>query len=225
MKNSDLTKKVLRVLPLGLLFLVAGLASCNNDRETDSTLENSYGEGMVNSLDDRNKAPNDWTNAVSNEEGNIIFKLCDATLNPKLSFRKGENVVFDLVIENTSDNDLVLKRDFEGGDIILDSSCFCVYNEDGEIVGVPWTGVFCEESLQDTWYYPAHTIKHITCDWNQEWVGTSHPFCNGYDGEERRPCLPEGNYTVRFNVIYNTNIGKESYNYKNKEYIVCFKIR
>ena|GEM_PF-4976728 len=82
MKQNALFKNMRRTLPLCLVCLVAGLTSCNNDLETSSTLENSYGEGMVNSLDDRNKAPNDRTNAVSNEEGNIIFKLCDATLNP-----------------------------------------------------------------------------------------------------------------------------------------------
>ena len=197
------TKRLFLYLPL-LLALMIGSVGCSKDDCSENEGESS--------------------DVLTNEESNITFSLCDEAMTLKTSFREGENIVFVLSINNTSDSNLTIKRDFEGGDLILDSHFFCVYNAKGEIVGVPWTGVFCEESGQDTWYYPAHSTHNITCDWNQEWIGLSHPFCDGYDMDMRRPSLSKGDYSVRFTIKYNSNVGKEPKKMKSQEYIVHFKI-
>ncbi len=185
-----------------------------------------FGSVGCSSSDDgiSNRQPADKLDVTSNIEGNIVFNLCDITMKPKMTFIEGENIVFDMAIENTSDKDFCLRRGFEGGDLILDDRFFCVYNEKGEPVGTPWTGVFCEDINIDVWYYPAHTTRHIICNWNYEMIGSSHPFCDGYDNDNRRETLSAGNYYVMFNVKYNTNIGKTPQNYSEQKFIKHFTV-
>lgn len=174
------------------------------------------------SEDDTTAYPDSFTNI----EQTMTFRLLDGNMKETNIFKEDENIVFDFVIENNSENVFSLKRNFDGGDIILSNDFFSVYTEKGEYVGVPWTGIFCEESLQDTWTYAPHTIWHITCSWyaNNSYGYSSHPFCGGHEGDTHRRFLVRGRYYAKFHVKYNANVGQQPATMKDHDFIIHFEI-
>ena len=136
------------------------------------------------------------------EEKAIDFELQLCTLQGTSTreFNYGENVVFDLSIRNNSNNDITYG--IKDADIIFDENLFCVYSKNGNTIGLPWTGMYCEYSGQQTFVIPANSVKRIRCAWNMcEDINPSHPLCKGEDNI----LLPSGDYYTKFNIKYNKN--------------------
>lgn len=160
-----------------------------------------------------------------NEEGNIHFSLLNDDLKETRIFREGDNIVFDFSFENTSDFDLAINTDFDGGDLILDNDFFLVYKENGERVDTPYSGMFCEDILMPTWNFAPHTTYHIYCWWypraeNLQWLNM-WPTCGSGNNS---PHLPKGRYYCKFSVQYNTNIGHEPAVMRKQDYVIYFKV-
>jgi hypothetical protein len=197
-------KKIAYTISLLLTFLLA-ISSCSSDENKDSVY-----------------SPN---NTITNAEGNIKFQLFNEKGEETTMFRESENIRFSLILENSANSDLVLKKEFVGGDLLLDQDFFCVYKENGERVGVPWSGMFCDESLQQEWTFPSHSVWQINCFWYLSGTTTtSHPLCKGAGVGEDWPHLSKGNYYVSFTIWYNSAIGESSPLMKEQKYIIHFTI-
>ena len=162
---------------------------------------------------------------LTNNEGNIKFRLLNQDGVETTVFKKGENIIFDLSIENNTDVNWTLVYGFKGGDIVLGEDFFCVYKANGEYIGVPWSGMFCEESLQQEWIYLPHSIVHIKCPWYMDssiWIG--NPLCKGTVSGEDWPVLSEGSYYTAFSITYNKNLGLLSPDMKEQKFIIHFEI-
>ncbi len=159
------------------------------------------------SSDDISDDINNSVDSSNDPEGNVVvnFTTQDETGMAKTTFKEGENIVFDLEIDNKSDIAFVYLRSFEeGSDLVLDRDFFCVYDISGNRIGTPWTGMFCEYSLQKEWIIEAHSKYHIRCPWLlSEACYPSHPLCKGDDNR----ALPAGTYSISFNVSYNSLMG------------------
>ena len=132
----------------------------------------------------------------------LNFSLLNENGKESTIFKEGENVCFDLEIVNNGNSDFVYCLNFDGGDLVLDNDFFCVYTEKGERIGTPWTGMFCEMSLQKEWHIPAKTTHHVRCSWLSSSVFTNtHPLCKF----EESPSLSQGVYKVAFDVKYRTS--------------------
>jgi hypothetical protein len=188
-----------------LLFFTCGIISCNNDDFSDE--------------------PND---VISDENGDMVlkFSLLNVDGNETTSFKKKENIIFDLAIENRSNKDFIYHRNFEGdSDYSLDSDFFCVKTEKGKKVGVPWSGMFCEFSLQNDFTIPAGTTRHVTCSWLlQDDIRTTHPLCKGEDSftPSNQP-LSKGNYYTSFVVKYRAYHNDE--NLTEKKFTINFSVK
>lgn len=124
----------------------------------------------------------------------VDFQLKNSDGIECYDFKEGENVIFDLIITNNSDRDIFYGPN---ADIIFCNDLFCVYSDDGNSLGLPWTGMFCEYTGQQSFIIPANTIKHILCPWNLcKEIYCSHPLCKGEDKEK----LPVGGYNSRFSI-------------------------
>lgn len=138
---------------------------------------------------------------MNEEYGDIKlnFSLLNENGEETTIFKEGECVCFDLEIINNSNSDFVYCLNFDGGDLVLDNDFFCVYTEKGERIGTPWTGMFCEMSLQKKWHIPAKTTHHVRCSWLGSSVFTiTHPLCKF----EESPHLAPGVYKTAFDVKY-----------------------
>ena len=93
----------------------------------------------------------------------VDFQLKNSDGIECYDFKEGENVIFDLIITNNSDRDIFYGSN---ADIIFGNDLFCVYSDDGNSLGLPWTGMYCEYTGQQSFIIPANTIKHILCPWN-----------------------------------------------------------
>ena len=180
------------------------------------------------SSDDDNFPSNDIT---QNAEGNISFQLLNTKMESCTVFEENENILFDLKIENNLDGDFVIKRDFKGGDLILNHHFFCVYKENGEEVDVPWSSYFCEDILKDEWIYPSHASWHILLPWYMSFQNTCiedyspFPFCKGADEGRDWPILKKGKYYVKFSVAYNRAFKRQYEDIAEQTFIIHFKIR
>ena len=162
----------------------------------------------------------------TNDEDNITFCLYNKDMQKTVSFKEGENIIFDLTIYNNTDATWTIKRDFNGGDLVLDENFFCVYRENGERIGVPWSGMFCEESNQQEWSYSPHSVLHLKCSWYMDFsIATTHPLCKGADAGEDWLKLSKGSYYTKFTISYNTSIGQSTPVMKKQEFLIHFKIK
>ena len=156
----------------------------------------------------------------STEAISLKFQLCAIDGNATKVFKNGDNVVFDLAISNNSNSDITYGM--EGADIIFGNDLYCVYSDDGRLIGVPWTGMYCEYIGKRYFFIPAKTVKHVYCTWNMsEDFRSSHPLCKGEDKDK----LPVGSYYTKFWVEYNDNVGGSKKRMVTKNFKVGFKVQ
>lgn len=160
-----------------------------------------------------------------NEEGNIKFSLQNIKMDESIVFQENENIIFDVAITNDTNEDFILKKNFIGGDLGLDEGFFCVYREDGTKVGVPWSGMFCDESMQDEWRIKPSAIWHIRCPWYMSTTEhASFPLCKGGVSSFDWPHLTKGKYYTMFTIQYKHPFGSPSSKQKKQSYIIHFTI-
>ena len=91
-----------------------------------------------------------------------------------------------------------------GADLFLPSSddniIFCVYDKDGKMIGVPYSGMFCNFSLQTWMTIDSHSTYHLRCKWKEtgKYDDVTYPLCGCSD----LPDLPLGEYQVSFSIEY-----------------------
>ena len=163
------------------------------------------------------------TGCSNDDEDALIdfkFQLCTIDGNNTNVFTYGDNVVFDLLITNNSDCDITYGP--QDADIIFGEDLFYVYSKDSGGIGLPWTGMYCEYSLQRSFIIPANSAKHVYCTWNlSKEINTSHPLCKAEDNAN----LPIGNYYTKFSVKYNNKIGSSQKRMITKEFQTEFKVK
>ena len=105
----------------------------------------------------------------------LNFCLLNANGEEQTTFKSGDNIYFDLTIVNNCDtkmvytfeewNDRVVKSGIckNGADMFLPSAeeLFCVYDEAGKEVGVPYDGMFCQFTAQTWMTIEPHSTSHI----------------------------------------------------------------
>ncbi|MBR1656285.1 MAG: hypothetical protein IJ698_07745 [Prevotella sp.] len=158
---------------------------------------------------------------VDEESGDIKLNLSLLNENGKETtiFKEGECVCFDLEIVNNGNSDFVYCLGFDGGDLVLDNDFFCVYTEKGDRIGTPWTGMFCEMSLQKEWHISAKTTHHVRCSWLSSSIfTTTHPLCKF----EASPYLAPGVYKTTFDIKYRTS--SNATKLTNKKFNVKFRV-
>lgn len=165
--------------------------------------------GCSNEEEDERAVLIDYTFQLSTIEGNIT-KV----------FRYGDNIVFDLQIINYSDYDITYGS--VDADILLGEDLFYVYSKDGNGIGLPWTGMYCEYTGQRSFVIPSHSIKRVCCTWKLcKEISASHPLCKSEDNTT----LPIGDYYTRFSIIYNKNMGSTKKMMTEKIIQTDFKIQ
>lgn len=166
---------------------------------------------------------NDEDNNCGNDEDNNIsfnFLFQDENGHEKYIFKEGENIVFRLDIVNNGDFDI--SYGLKDADVIFGKDLFCVYSDNESIVGLPWTGMYCEYTGQKTFIIPANTVMHIYCPWYLcEDINSTHPLCKGDNTEK----LSVGNYYTRFSIEYNKNITSSNKQMTEKKIQVGFKVQ
>ena len=150
----------------------------------------------------------------------VNFMLQDENGVEKYTFYEGENIVFRLDIINNGDFDI--SYGLKDADVIFGKDLFCVYSNNGSIVGLPWTGMYCEYTGQKAFIIPANTVMHIYCPWYLcKDINTTHPLCKGDNIEK----LPVGNYYTRFSIEYNKNTTSSNKQMTKKNIQVGFKVQ
>lgn len=154
---------------------------------------------------------------VNDNEGICLsFRLLNEKGEETTTFNKGENIFFDLEIANNCDTTMVYTLEEwnervvqygvskNGADLFLPSSndniIFCVYDKDGKMIGVPYSGIFCYFSLQTWMTIDSHSTYHLRCKWQEtgKYDDVTYPLCGCSD----LPDLPLGEYQVSFSIEY-----------------------
>lgn len=152
----------------------------------------------------------------ANDEICCSFNLLNEKGEVSASFKKGDNIIFDFeIINNCSTpmictleqwNDRVAKRkgSENGADMLFskEEPFLSIYNEKGECIGVPYSGMFCDYSMQCWLPIDAHTTRHVLCPWRIDWSNpvwsVTYPVC----GVDEKEDLPVGKYRVTFKIMY-----------------------
>ena len=189
------------------LLITLGIVSCNKDDFSEEIYMND---------------------AISDEKSEIVlkFSLKDENGRETTTFKKNENIIFDLAIENMSNKDFIYKQNFEGdSDLSFGSDFFYVYTDKGKGLGAPWSSMFCEYSLQKEFKIPAKTTYHISCPW--QWtssVKATHPLCKDEDGvTPTAKSLSKGKYISTFSVKYRAYPDDE--NLTEKKFTIYFSVK
>ena len=151
-------------------------SSCSNDEDNKKNAKPSQGviETKADSTNTENKA--DTTNYVSismDEKDGIIMTLCllNSAGDSTVTFCEGEEIIFDLKIENTTDEHISIP----GGPWTLGYDTFRVYTVEGEDCGVSWT--YIEDWTEEMSYLWPFTTYHYQCPWYSDSVmKATYPF-------------------------------------------------
>lgn len=132
------------------------------------------------------------------ESGNpmvgVDFRLLNENGEPSTTFNYGDDICFDLVVDNRSDSPLAIGANSgadTGPNIVLGKDLFKVYSEQGEYVGVPWT------SIGASYVFVAISPKetaHLSCHWMAQ--KAQRPIEKNAQAEP----LPRGKYYTQFEV-------------------------
>ena len=188
------------VFLLSSLLIAMTFAACSNGSLVDDPEQpNQHQDG--NPINNSGEDPDEETEGDS-DDIRLHFTLLNDSGDKTNIFSEDENIIFDLEIENKSQKDFVYSYNFEGNsDLVLDKDFFCVYTEKGGKIGHPWTGMFCEFSMQKEWVIAAGETYHIRCPWMfTSNYNATHPLCKGDENIQK---LSEGSYYTSFSVTYN----------------------
>lgn len=156
----------------------------------------------------------------------LNFRLLNANGEEQSTFKSGDNIYFDLTIVNNCDtkmiytfeewNDKVIKSGIceNGADMFLPSAeeLFCVYDESGKEVGVPYGGMFCQYSAQTWMTIEAHSTSHLRCAWKE--TGRSEDITYPICGSSNMPDLSIGKYKVSFRIKYRNKANSPKSDFK-----------
>jgi len=122
---------------------------------------------------DNNNKPNITGIVASTEKDGVVMTYC--LLNTKgdttLTFSEGEEIIFDLQIENTTEQPIY----FPDGPSFLGYDTFRIYNDDGIDFGVSWT--YPPVWTYDMKYLWPSTPKHYQCPWySDDVIKATFPF-------------------------------------------------
>ena len=124
----------------------------------------------------------------------VKFSLFNEKGEETTTFKYGENIIFDLVIKNRTDQEVELLDSFDDSNYYINA--FIIYTSDGLVVGYPY------DLIRDAEPYllPRETIHWRTC-WMVNPTETTDyaPFISTALKEP----LPKGNYYTVFSFLYN----------------------
>lgn len=149
--------------------------SCSEKNEDNAPTSNPR-YAQTNNLSPGN--PNhvesiDEDNISSMEQDGVVMTYC--LLNSKgdttAVFAEGEEIIFDLKIENTTDQPIY----FPEGPGFWGYDTFRVYTSEGEDCGISWT--YIEDWTMEMKYFWPNTPKHYQCPWySEEVIKPTYPF-------------------------------------------------
>lgn len=166
----------------------------------------------------------------------LNFCLLNANGEEQTTFKSGDNIYFDLTIVNNCDtkmvytfeewNDRVVKSGIckNGADMFLPSAeeLFCVYDEAGKEVGVPYDGMFCQFTAQTWMTIEPHSTSHLRCTWKETGRNEdiTYPIC----GCANMPDLSIGKYQVSFRVKYRNKANHPESDFKTIAFNYNFSV-
>lgn len=123
--------------------------------------------------DEINPLPDITERVSSVEKDGVVMTYC--LLNSKsdtaVTFAKGEEIIFDLTIENTTDRHIPIP----GGPGTLGNNTFGVYTIEGEKCGVSW--IYIRDWTAEMPYLWPLTTYHYQCPWyNEDVIKATYPF-------------------------------------------------
>ena len=166
----------------------------------------------------------------------LNFCLLNANGEEQTTFKSGDNIYFDLTIVNNCDtkmvytfeewNDRVVKSGIckNGADMFLPSAeeLFCVYDEAGKEVGVPYDGMFCQFTAQTWMTIEPHSTSHLRCTWKETGRNEdiTYPIC----GCANMPDLSIGKYQVSFRIKYRNKANNPESDFKTIAFNYNFSV-
>lgn len=156
------------------------------------------------SSDDEQEQMKEMENREIIETGDVVrfsFCLLDKNGKPSNRFVEGDPFCFNLEITNNCDSPLY-GNSGDKGNLILGPDFFCVYSDNGQRIGVPYTGLYCQYRMYWCIVYPNETLS-LHCPWGEYGICdiVSGLFC----GINNQGFLPSGKYYVSFSVFYHPN--------------------
>ena len=153
------------------------------------------------------------------------FRMVDAGLQPKTVFKRGEQIVFELLFVNHDHATTEVQLDYAKADcdVTLGSDLFSVYREDGTFVGQPER---CAKGNNNITYYnpQASAARHYyLCPWSGNlWLELSQ--ANTRSSSSSPSVLPPGRYYCRFALEWNEKPGLPEAPKKEQTFRVNFVV-
>ena len=216
-KSKRMKKKFLffALMLMGISFTVV---SCSND-DDDIILPPIEGEGWQT------------TDATGKDDVVLNFRLTRSDGTPANTFRYGENICFDLKVDNKTNGMIFIqnqKRGDSGGqsDVVVGRNLFSVYHVGGEYVGRPFEEKTYEEGILSifTSTYPEIRLIVPSYTYDKEYPkDILNPYITGK--WETMNALPPGDYYMECTLWYSpTKADKELMHKKEHTFKVYFKV-
>lgn len=156
-------KKFYFVLPLfASISFIAVLSSSCSDKDEE-------GNAGINP----NTVTPEESIAVSAEQEGVVMTYCLLNSNgkPTTTFSEGEEITFDLKIENTTENTIYLPD----GPAFLGYNTFRIFTREGEDCGISWS--YPEHWTKEMKLLLPSNPKHYQCPWySDESIKATYPF-------------------------------------------------
>ena len=143
---------------LGISFLALFASSCSSNDDDNGNLD---------------KLPTLYRKIFTTEREGVVMTFC--LLNSKgdttVTFAPGEEIIFDLKIENTTDENILLA----GGPFTLGYNTFRIFTLAGEDCGTSWT--YPHVWTKEMPYLFAYRTYHYQCPWySEDVIKATSPF-------------------------------------------------
>ena len=215
LSKSKRMKKKFFIFALMLMGISFTVVSCSND-DDDIILPPIEGEGWQT------------TDATGSDDIILNFRLTKSDGTPANTFRYGENICFDLMITNNTNDTVFIERgnDNTHSDVVLGRDLFRVYRSNGDYAGRPFENTEFEESVLVVFYSKKPEIR-LTIpsyaydkDYPEDML---HPHITGK--WEAMNTLFHGSYYTEFTVwYYPTKADQELKQTKKHTFKVYFKV-
>lgn len=162
-------KKFYFVLPLfaSISFIVVLSSSCS-DKEDDNKMNTIEKEDDNKDDDNKNKEI-----VSSCEKDGIVMTYClhNSKNETTVTFSEGEEIIFDLQIENKTEQAIYLPT----GPGFLGYNTFRIFTKEGEDCGISWS--YPEYWTMEMNYLWPSTPEHYQCPWySDEIIKATYPF-------------------------------------------------
>ena len=194
-----------------LLMMMVGLSGCSGDDESDELMNDQA--------------------TFRTDIYSIGYSLRNENGDRATTFKEGENIIFDVTVYNTSENEIGL-----ADERVILMGAMSIYRSNGEYVGNPWLNAFDSEELR--WIIiEANGRLHWSWPWkyDERYVhddrfgsSTSYSYDVSYSFNVFYPLnsLPKGTYYCMIKgTVLKRFVGKDNYGSDNIEMKIPFTVK